>query len=578
MIVTIGSQQNYLEKLAEIIAGVNQSRLKIILPSPHSCLKLQNILIKNTPNKACILPNIVPIINIGIGSEDIYNIPSDFLEPMSSLHQRVLLSKIIREIDNKITLSGALDLSSHVMRLFDELTDFGVNIDDLEDGSLTSTLYDVADHWRYRAEFLKKIYDEWQKTLTYYSKIDLTTYRKNILNLEIDAAQNNIYTQILAGIFPRSPLMEELARLLALSKNSYFIPPPMDVSLIEEYKNTSSKTHYYYQLSILQGVIPLKTGIKHSSPPLKPTFQGDESELYAIATNLRMESELIADTISSWLKEDNGAQIAVICKNNDLINMCSNLLNNKGVASININGYSLSKTKAFEFLILLMESHDAKHGINIEKFIILLKTHYLFSENAREFELELRKNGEAGSSKIMEDIKATKPSLKSYIGLAEKLVPTLWYSIEGKALSDFLYEVLQIENIEEYAKDNLVDFLKSVSAGARYHKNIGLENVIFMSLEDADIGGYDHIILADMNEGSMPSKISLDPWMNNKMRENLGLMDMSEKIGIEWYHFKNLLERKKIYITRSEKKNGTLTGESRFLQELISTGALDATT
>jgi inactivated superfamily I helicase len=380
--------------------------------------------------------------------------------------------------------------------------------------------------------------------------------------------------------------MKELASFLALSKNSYFIPPPMDISLIEEYKNATSKTHYYYQLNLILDNFSIsfsssdvRNNLYSIGSRVKPENNDKYiDEHYATATNFRIESELIIDKISTWLKEDKTAQIAIICKNNDLINMCSNLLNSQGVAYININGYNIGKTKAFEFLILLIESYDAKHGVNIEKFIILLKTHYLFSDTARQFELELRKNGEAGASKIMEEIKITTVSIKSYIALAEKLIPTLWQSIEGKSLSDFLYEVLQIENIEEYAKENIVDFLKSVSSGARYHKNIESEQVIFMSLEDADIGFYNHVIIADMNEGSIPSKISLDPWMNNKIRENLGLLDMSEKIGIEWYHFKNLLGRKKIYITRSEKKNSTITTPSRFLQELISRRGVDVTT
>ncbi len=593
MIITINSQGYYLESIANIISTLDQSRLKIIMPTTASCIRLQNILVKNSPNKSCILPNIAPIINIGIGSEDIYDIPSELIEPMSSLHQRILLSKIIQREDSNITFSGALDLSSHIMRLFSELTEHEISIDDLDNESLTDTLYDVADHWRYRTEFLKKIYDTWQKTLADYRKIDLSQYRKNILKLEIEAAKKNIYTQVLVGLFPNNPLMKELVEILVASKDSYFIPPPLDISKLEEYKNTISKTHYYYQLGKLSSLPGMCNMTKQSIMDWQVLAKATpHNEVYSTANNLREESDLITNKISSWLKEDSEAQIAIICKNNELINICHNLLNSQGISCININGYNLSKTKPFEFLILLIESYDTKHEVNLEKFITLLKTHYLFSEEAREFELNLRKSSNsiiASSSKAtmkqssstymdcFASLAMTNTSLKSYIALAEKLAPDIWSSLEGRCLSDFLYELLQIEDIEEYAKDNLVDFIKSVASGARFHKNIESEKVLFMGLEDASIGGYEYIIFADMNEGSIPTKISLDPWMNNKMRENLGLMDMSEKIGIEWYYFKNLLSRKKIYMTRSRKKNGSETLESRFIQELVSTGGIDVT-
>ncbi len=89
-----------------------------------------------------------------------------------------------------------------------------------------------------------------------------------------------------------------------------------------------------------------------------------------------------------------------------------------------------------------------------------------------------------------------------------------------------------------------------------------------MNLEDADLCSYQYVICADLNEDSIPGKLEIDPWMNSKMRENLGLRDKAEKMGIDWYHFKNLLHRKYLYFTRSEKKNGTETHASRFLREL----------
>ena len=581
MIVTIHQEQNYLESIAMIVSKINQGDLKIILPTTSSCSKLQQLIVKHSPKQARILPNIVPIINIDIKSENIYNIPYNLLTPMSRVHQRTLLTNIIRKEDKNITISAALDLSFYIMRLFDELGDFSINVNDLEDKTIlrsnSEIFYDVAEHWKHRAEFLKRIYQEWQKTLSHYSKIDLSQYRKNILRAEIDAAQNNLYPQIIAGIFPSSPLIKELASIISLSNSSYFIPPAMDISKLEDYNNTSSKTHYYYQLGKISDVISISDQYANTDSQDSNYTCNDTLLEFSTAPNLRIESELIVDKISSWLNENKKASIAMICQNNELINMCSNLLSYRMISNIQLNGYSLVKTKPYEFLILLIEAHDKFNMVDLEKLMTLLKTHYLFSKEIRDFELSFRKNNLEPNIYVKDEIKQLSPSLKSYISLAEKLAPNLWYSTEGKALSDFLYEVLQIENIEELTEGHYVEFLNAIAQQARYHKNIGTEQVIFMSLEDASVCGYDYIIISDMNEGSIPNKTSSDPWMNPKMRENIGLIDMSDKIGIEWYYFKNLLHRKRIYMTRAEKKNGVPTQTSRFLQELISSGIINAT-
>ncbi|MGV2432139.1 MAG UNVERIFIED_CONTAM: hypothetical protein LVQ98_01815 [Rickettsiaceae bacterium] len=80
-----------------------------------------------------------------------------------------------------------------------------------------------------------------------------------------------------------------------------------------------------------------------------------------------------------------------------------------------------------------------------------------------------------------------------------------------------------------------------------------------------------------MNENNIPSQVMLDPWMSTKMRDNLGLSNRFEKIGIEWSHFKNLLYRENILLTRSRKKYGLEVPPSRFIQELISSGELNVT-
>lgn len=281
--------------------------------------------------------------------------------------------------------------------------------------------------------------------------------------------------------------------------------------------------------------------------------------------NIREESVEICEIIQAWLKNDKDTKIAVICRNKELINILENKLSQTEIGHVNLAGYNITNTKPYEFFISLIESLEKEKNLDLEKFIILLKSKFLYGIEARKFEHHLRKNHEILESKIIEDINEIKPSLKSHIEIAEKLAPDIWQSIEGRILSDFLYELIQIEPNIKMSLEDYVDFIKTMSKGVKYHKNVSDQNIFFTNLEDADLCGYEYVICTDMNEDSIPGKVSLDPWMSPKMRENVGLTDLSEKIGIDWYHFKNLLYRNNVIATRSLKKHGTITQSSRFL-------------
>ena len=226
--------------------------------------------------------------------------------------------------------------------------------------------------------------------------------------------------------------------------------------------------------------------------------------------------------------------------------------------------------------------------MNLENLLALLKTPYLFSDEVVEFEYALRKNRissdeefqnyckECGNNIVVElskcyfdvlesDITKT---LTSHIALAEKLVSTIWGGDEGKVFAELLYELLQIDNLPKCSIKDYIEFLEQTISGARYFKSLQNQSVLFMNLEEASLGGYEYIICADMNEGSMPPSMPHDPWMNTQMRLSIGLPDVAENIGIQWYYFNNLLARKHVHLTRANKVGGYETVASRFWREL----------
>lgn len=559
MIISSQINENFLEIISDIISKNEGDDFKIILPTVASCIKLQQIIVEKSPNLAAILPQIVPVINVGIEGDDIYEVPNAHIEPISRLEQKLLLCNIIMEEDNSIRIAEALDLAKYVIRLFDELVESDLAIDSLTQKLLfdeEGILNDLADHWQIRAGFLEKIYKRWKEIQSQKYRIDFASYKRNMMLMEIESARKEKYNLILGGIFPNSPLLIELADIIAKSDNSYLILP---VIFAHNNKNRIGfRTHYSYQSSIAAEKYNITLAQKI------PAYKEENIE-YFNAENIRIESEQIAIKAKNWINADKHIQIAIICKNKDIISLTENMLDKYELGHVNLSGYDISKTKPYEFFISLIESLEIEGKIDIERFIILLKSKFLFSEENREFEYALRKNGELLDNELIGQIQSLKPQLAPHIELAQILAPEIWQSMEGRIFSDFLYELIQINLDFKMDLNEYIDFIKTISLNVRYHKNITKQNIFFTNLEDANLCGYNYIICSDMNEDSIPGNISLDPWMSPKMRENVGLSDMSERIGIDWYHFRNLLYRKQLYITRSLKKHGTQTQPSRFL-------------
>ena len=578
MIKTIDPSEQYLEHVAQALESYDDiSNVKVILPSVASCLKLQHILILKSQNGACFLPQIVPIINIGVGSEGVYNIPKESIEPISFLEQKILIAEIIRKKQPDLTISQSLALSNHIIRLFDELVTHEIELPELYKASAMND----AEHWQYMLGFLLEIHAKWLDIQGVLQKTDMAGYRQNMLALTIEEAKAGA-SIIMAGIIPRGKSVKNLADILAQSSQSILLLPQMDNNALQSNVPATSK---FYVQSICAD------WLKNSSAVAMPN---NRNAIQETAPNLLSEAKLIAAKAKTWLAEG-AANIAIVTQNSNLIEMLSNLLNASDIENININGYRLSQTKQYEFFMLLIKAFDSSHGLNLENLISLLKSPYLYSEDIVEFEYKLRKKQVSSDEELvkilMDDtivipakaggqiIKRLDPSFHGYnkslaqmltmhINLAEELVPAIWNGDEGKVFAELLYDLLQVENLPECSIKDYIEFLEQTISGARYFKNLAKQPVLFMNLEDASLGGYEYVICADMNEGSMPQSVPHDPWMNTQMRLSIGLPDTSENIGISWYYFSNLLHRKHVYLTRSSKVGGQEAVASRFWREL----------
>lgn len=597
MIIKLKEPGDYLSYIAEsLMEHPNISAVKVVLPTVAACSQLQKMLVANSKNYACFLPKIVPIINVGIGSEGVYNIPKEELEPISFLEQRIIISSMIRKQKPELTLSQGMVLSNHIIRLFDEIALYEISLQDLE----KIYIGDDPEHWQYMFHFLSEIYHGWDQFLRSVQKIDMASHKQNMLSIMIDSVNGGAEI-IMAGVIPRGNLVENLSVAIAKSANGLLLLPKIPKNMPEESHVTSK--YWVYQLIQKLSALGVEANDKntHSDIKTKPilqTFPGLLEEAQGILLQTKQSLSLGA------------SEIAIVTSNSNLIKMLESLFDSNSINHINLNGYRLSNTKQYEFFMLLISVFDAEE-INLEKFISLLKTPYVIynnwiskdiSEDIFQFEYELRKanvssddefaifirnykrNDNAAFSlakKIdndkLPDTKGVYELLKAHINLAQSIAPAIWDGDDGGLFSELLHDLLTYlsSNVEltselffKFNIKDYIEFIEQVVVGARYFKKNKNCQVLFMNLEDASLGGYRNIICTDMNEGSIPFGIDHDPWVNRRIRSEIGLPDYAEKIGIEWYYFGTLFDRDFLYLTRSIKVSGREAIASRFWRDL----------
>jgi inactivated superfamily I helicase len=85
---------------------------------------------------------------------------------------------------------------------------------------------------------------------------------------------------------------------------------------------------------------------------------------------------------------------------------------------------------------------------------------------------------------------------------------------------------------------------------------------------EARVGGADIVILAGLNEGSWPEAAAHDPWLNRKMRNEVGLLSPDRKLGLSAHDFQIAAAGPKIWLSRSARSSDAETVPSRWLNRL----------
>ncbi|MBT8425048.1 MAG: PD-(D/E)XK nuclease family protein, partial [Silicimonas sp.] len=146
----------------------------------------------------------------------------------------------------------------------------------------------------------------------------------------------------------------------------------------------------------------------------------------------------------------------------------------------------------------------------------------------------------------------------------------LWEQTAGR---DVLKLIAQFQAEADYPGPlPFADYLALVeralaSENTRDHDEARPDVMIWGTLE-ARVQGADLVILGGLNEGVWPEEPGPDPWLNRKLRRDLGLLLPERQIGLSAHDYQQAVAAKSVVLSRSRRSADSETVPSRWLSRL----------
>ena len=168
--------------------------------------------------------------------------------------------------------------------------------------------------------------------------------------------------------------------------------------------------------------------------------------------------------------------------------------------------------------------------------------------------------------------------LKLHIKIAEDLAMSdeldgatrLWSGNDGEAGASFFADFLaKADVLGEIDPKEYLDLFEKMMLGIMVRSKGNLhKRVRILGPMEARLSHYDEIILGGFNDGVWPVLPVSDPWMSRPMKKDFGFETPEKQIGVLGMDFANLLQSKKVYMTRAKMCGGTPMVKSRWWMRL----------
>ena len=213
-----------------------ESAATVLLPNRRACRGLGEAMLRASPDRALLLPAILPIGDIGLEEEfDPDELtaaaPLDLPPAIPPLRRQLLLAELIRARergtggDDSARIAG---LASELARLLDQVETEGIGFDRLDE-LVPETL---AAHWQMTLDFLRIVTDVWPAVLAEEGAIGPAERRNRLIEARIESWRRQPPERrvILAGSTGSVPATRALMATVAGLPGGAVVLPGLDLA------------------------------------------------------------------------------------------------------------------------------------------------------------------------------------------------------------------------------------------------------------------------------------------------------------------------------------------------------------
>lgn len=144
-----------------------------------------------------------------------------------------------------------------------------------------------------------------------------------------------------------------------------------------------------------------------------------------------------------------------------------------------------------------------------------------------------------------------------------------WETQDGAALAELLDGITEHGAALDIAPGEFPAFLAALMGDVSLSIPVTAESRVHVwGTLEARLQSADLLVAGGLDEGIWPAATRTDPWLSRPMRASLGLPPPERRIGLAAHDFVEAAAGRRVILTRAEKRGGTPTVASRWLQRL----------
>lgn len=608
------------------------TNVTIFLPNRRAARELKNAFIRLHGLNATLLPKILPLGSIDEDGFFFAGNDLDLPPVISTTERLLLFIRLITaRPDNfqieHLSFAQACFLAKELGSMIDM-----VNNEQLDFSTLEKIVpEEYAAHWQNTLKFLKIITEFFPKILEERNLIDIGEYNNLLFKQQNDFLKKTLPNDeiIIAGTTATFPAMKQLVKTVSELPNGKIYLSGLDKFLDDESWNIIDETHPQYELKQLLDFLQLSRqdipDVVHPklkerenlfSEVMRPASSTDKwlnlcnfpfpeksvQGLNIINCYDSREEALVVASIMRHNLETPEKTTALITEDRNFARQVSDELQRWNIQADDSAGIPLSQTPQGIFLRLIAEVCEEnfaplpllslyKHpltcvgtsGAEIRSEIRkyeknILRNRQKRNEKDNAFIADQKELFEELSELMAQPQAKFKDLLSAHLKLAEKLASKndkngadiLWAGETGETAASLLSGLLESsEVLNTIPQGQYYDLFDALLAGSMVRSKYGSHpRLRILGPIEARLCSFDTIIISGLSEGIMPKNTSSGAWLSRPMKKDFGFPLPEKAIGVLAHDFCEMACGKEVYLTRSERVQGTPMVKSRWLMRL----------